>query len=162
MKNCLSRDDKSKMKDPSQIKRKLQELLASQRFGVLSTHHRGQPYASLVAFRASDDLKHIFFATTRSTRKYANLVANARAALLVDSRTNQDSDISNAIATTATGKTEEVKAEEREHLLNLYLQKHPQLHGFATSPTCALLRIEVDTYYFVNRFQEVFELHITA
>ena len=150
------------MKDPAQIKKRLNELFDSQRFGVLATHHLGEPYASLVAFRASEDLKHLYFATTRSTRKYANLVANARAALLVDSRTNQDSDISNAIATTATGKTEEVNAEEREHLLNLYLQKHPQLHEFATSPTCALLRIKVDTYYFVNRFQEVFELHITA
>jgi nitroimidazol reductase NimA-like FMN-containing flavoprotein (pyridoxamine 5'-phosphate oxidase superfamily) len=150
------------MRDPAQIKKKLYELFESQRFGVLSTHHLGQPYASLVAFRASEDLKHLFFATTRSTRKYANLVANASAALLVDNRTNQDSDISNAVATTATGKSEEVDSKEKEYLLKLYLQKHPQLREFATSPTCALLRINVDTYYFVNRFQEVFELHITA
>ena len=149
------------MKDPAHIKKQLNKLLDSQRFGVLSTHHLGQPYASLVAFRATEDLRHLFFATTRSTRKYANLVASARAALLVDSRTNQDSDISNAIATTATGKTEELEAEEKEFQLRLYLQKHPQLREFATSPTCALLRIKVDTYYFVNRFQEVFELHIT-
>jgi nitroimidazol reductase NimA-like FMN-containing flavoprotein (pyridoxamine 5'-phosphate oxidase superfamily) len=153
--------EESEMKDPVQIKKQLNELLDSQRFGVLSTHHRGQPYASLIAFYATEDLKHIYFATTRSTRKYANLVANARAALLVDSRTNQDLDISNAVAATATGKTEEVEAEEKENLLKLYLRKHPQLKEFATSPTCALLRIKVDTYYFVNRFQEVFELHIT-
>jgi nitroimidazol reductase NimA-like FMN-containing flavoprotein (pyridoxamine 5'-phosphate oxidase superfamily) len=149
------------MKDPAPIKKQLNELLDSQRFGVLATHHRGQPYASLVAFRATEDLKHMFFATTRSTRKYANLVANAGAAMLVDSRTNQDSDIANAIAATATGKTEEVGPAEKEHLLKLYLEKHPHLRDFATSPTCALVRMKVDTYYFVNRFQEVFELHIT-
>ena len=169
--------DSLEMKDPAHIKKQLNKLLDSQRFGVLSTHHLGQPYASLVAFRATEDLRHLFFATTRSTReasssnipvislsstrKYANLVASARAALLVDSRTNQDSDISNAIATTATGKTEELEGEEKEYQLRLYLKKHPQLREFATSPTCALLRIKVDTYYFVNRFQEVFELHIT-
>jgi nitroimidazol reductase NimA-like FMN-containing flavoprotein (pyridoxamine 5'-phosphate oxidase superfamily) len=150
------------MKDSAQIKKGLNELFETQRFGVLSTHHQGQPYASLVAFRAGGDLKYLYFVTSRSTRKYANLAANARAALLVDNRTNQDSDISNAVATTATGKTEEVDSGEKEHLLSLYLQKHPQLQEFATSPTCALLRINVETYYFVNRFQEVFELHITA
>ncbi len=149
------------MKDREQIKKRLNELLDSQKFGVLCTHHLGQPYASLVAFHATKDLRQLLFATTRSTRKYANLVANARAAMLVDSRTNRDSDISNAIATTATGKTEEVGPHEKEHWLDPYLQKHPQLQDFATSPTCALVRIKVDTYYFVNRFQEVFELHIT-
>lgn len=159
---CAMSVVESEMKDPVQIKKRLNELLDSQKFGVLSTHHQGQPYASLVAFWATEDLKDLYFATTRSTRKYANLVANARAALLVDSRTNQDLDISNAIAATATGKTEEVEADEKKNLLKLYLQKHPQLREFATSPTCALLRIRVDTYYFVTRFQEVFELHISA
>ena len=129
---------------------------------MLATHHLGQPYASLVAFRATEDLSQLLFATTRSTRKYANLAANGRAAMLVDSRTNQDSDIANAVAATATGSTEEVGPEEKAHLLKLYLQKHSHLRDFVTAPTCALVRINVNTYYLVNRFQEVFELHINA
>jgi hypothetical protein len=48
-----------------------------------------QPYASLMAFAATDDLKRLLFATERNTRKYANLVSNPRAALLVDNRSNQ-------------------------------------------------------------------------
>jgi len=32
------------------------------------------------------------------------------------------------------------------------------LKDFVNSPTCALLRVRVETYYLVNRFQEVTEL----
>jgi phosphoenolpyruvate synthase/pyruvate phosphate dikinase len=42
-------------------------------------------------------------ATTRATRKYANLAANYRAAMLLDDGTNSESDFHRATAVTATG-----------------------------------------------------------
>jgi len=60
-------------KNLSKLKRNLRKLLRSQLLAVLSTQNQGQPYASLVAFASSDDLKSLYFATSRSTRKYANL-----------------------------------------------------------------------------------------
>jgi hypothetical protein len=42
----------------------------------------------------------------------------------------------------------------------LYLSKHPYLKEFVSSPTCALLRMDVETYYVVHQFQNVMELHI--
>lgn len=47
-----------------QMKQSLEKIAAlfdSQRLGVLSTQNRSQPYASLVAFAASDTLGHLFF-----------------------------------------------------------------------------------------------------
>ena len=55
----------------------------------MSTRHDGQPYASLVAFYADDDLKHIYFVTPKTTRKYANLTADKRVAVMINSGTNQ-------------------------------------------------------------------------
>ena len=52
------------------IHESLKELFASQTLAVLSTHQDGQPYASLVAFVATEDLKHIFFVTPKTTRKF--------------------------------------------------------------------------------------------
>ena len=150
------------MQDGAQMKQKLIQLFQTQKLAVLSTHHSGQPYASLIAFTASDDLKELFFATPRATRKYANLKADPRAALLIDSRSNQDSDIHRAIAATAVGKATEVSEEEREKVLKLYLSKHPHLEEFVKSPSCALVRVTVATFYVVSRFQEVMELHVTA
>jgi hypothetical protein len=54
-------------------------------------------------------------------------------AILVDSRTNQASDLNNAIAITALGTIEEVAAHNKDYLSGIYLSKHPQL---TTRTTC--------------------------
>jgi nitroimidazol reductase NimA-like FMN-containing flavoprotein (pyridoxamine 5'-phosphate oxidase superfamily) len=138
---------------------RLKALLDSQKLAVLATHREGQPYGSLVSFVATEDMKQILFATTRSTRKYENLTADPRVALLIDNRSNEDADIHEATAVTATGRAEELAGADRQRFLRLYLERHPYLEDFVNSPTCALLRVTVHTYYLVNRFQEVTELH---
>ena len=147
------------MESDDRRRERLKALLESQRLAVLATHREGQPYGSLVSFVATEDMKQVLFATTRSTRKYENLTADARVALLIDNRSNQDSDIHEATAVTATGRAEEIEGADKERFLRLYLERHPYLRDFVNSPTCALLRVRVETYYLVNRFQEVTELH---
>ena len=44
--------------------------------------------------------------------------------------------------------------------LAAFLTRHPHLRPFASSPTSALVELEVDTYYIVSRFQNVTELHM--
>lgn len=148
------------MNDTDELAAQIKQLLTSQKFAVLSTGHGGQPYASLVAFAFSEDLKALYFATTRATRKYANLSGDARVALLIDSRTNSPADLYRAAAVTATGKAEEVTGGERGPIQTLYLKKHPELEQFLSSPTCGLFTVAVDIYFLVNRFQNVRELHI--
>ena len=145
----------------NQIKSELIRLLNSQPLAVLATQCHGQPYASLVAFSSSDDLKSLYFATTRSTRKYANLLADPRVALLVDNRSNKASDFRWAMAATATGRVGEVDSGERANALANYLAKHPQLRDFVHSPSCALCEIQVHTFVVVTHFQDVVEVHIS-
>ena len=59
----------NKPDDISELKQTIAELFSTQQLAVLSSFGNEQPYASLVAFAATEDLKHIIFATTRSTRK---------------------------------------------------------------------------------------------
>jgi len=133
----------------TQLVQTLKALFSSQRLAILATEGKEQPYGNLVVFAA-----------TRSTRKYANLSGAPRAAMVIDSRTNHESDFHKAIAATATGIVKEVEDPEKEPLLRLYLSKHPYLKDFVSSPTCALLRMNVETYYVVRQFQNVMELHI--
>ena len=149
------------MENARKLKRVVKNLFESQRLGVLATYGEGQPYSSLVAFAATNDLKYLVFATTRATRKYANLSAESRVAMLVDNRSNQDSDFHSAVAVTALGNAEEVKESERDRFLRLYIAKHPYLEEFVNSPTCALLKVSVQKYYMARRFQNVVELHVT-
>jgi len=136
----------------------LRDVFSSQRLAVLATHSRGAPYCSLVGFAATDDLKFLLFATTRSTRKFANLNLDQRVSLLIDTRANRDEDFQKAAAITATGQATEVDEPEKDNILKVYLAKHPYMEGFVSSPTCALVKVKVDTYYVVRRFQEVTKL----
>jgi nitroimidazol reductase NimA-like FMN-containing flavoprotein (pyridoxamine 5'-phosphate oxidase superfamily) len=150
----------SVLKEELELEEVIRELFSSQRLAVLGTQRGGQPYANLVAFVASDDLKSIFFATARATRKYANIEADSRVTVLIDNRSNQEADFSKAAAVTATGRAQEVGESERESITATYLAKHPMLEEFVRSPSCAILKVQVETYYLVSRFQNVMELHV--
>lgn len=143
------------------IRQTLNELFSSQSLAVLSTHQDGQPYASLVAFAFTEDLRHLFFVTPRATRKFANLSADSRVAMLINNSQNQSDDFHRAISVTAIGSAEEISGKEKEELLKFYLTRHPHLQDFAQSPTCALMRVTAKTYYLVKNFQNVMELHIS-
>lgn len=138
----------------------VRRLLDGQLLGVLGTHHAGAPYTNLVAFAATEDLRHLLFATSRATRKWANLVDDARASMLIDSRSNRADDFADAAAVTVLGVVEEVTGEERPAFLEAFLAKHPHLADFTAAPSCALLRLNVETYILVTRFQHVVELHV--
>jgi hypothetical protein len=45
--------------------------------------------------------------------------------------------------------------------LHIYLDRHPQLKTFASSPTTAMFRIEVENYHLVQRFQNVTEFRMS-
>jgi nitroimidazol reductase NimA-like FMN-containing flavoprotein (pyridoxamine 5'-phosphate oxidase superfamily) len=148
------------MEKTAPLKEFLRDLFSSQRLAVLATQGRRQPYGNLVAFMATDDLKHLLFATTRATRKYSNISRNPRIAMVVDTRSNEEADFHLAAAVTATGVVKETVGPQKTRFRKLYLSKHPYLKEFVSSPTCALLRMDVETYYVVRQFQNVVELHI--
>ena len=139
----------------------VQGLLETQRSAALATQERGQPYISLMAFAATPDLKTMVMATDRYTRKYANLMVEPRVALLVDNRGNVPADTLEAVAVTVLGEAAEAAPAEREHLLALFLGRHPHLKDFATAATSALMAVRVVTYIVVQRFEEVRELNMT-
>lgn len=146
--------------DEMQLRKLLKELFRSQLFAALATQQLTRPYNNLIAFVATDDLRSIIFATRRQTNKYTNLLSNNSVSVLIDNRTNSDSDFRSAVAVTATGTAEELRDDQKESLLRLYLVKHHNLEKFVHSPESALFRIRVKRYYIVRNFQEVMELKI--
>ena len=148
------------MGSQAELTERLRILFDRQRLGVLSTQRRNRPYASLVAFAVTDDLKSFVFATPRSTRKYANMMASSRAAMLIDNRSNRTSDFRKAMAVTAVGTVRELRKSSRSQLIRLYTDKHAHLKDFVGSPTCAVLCLEAKTLHIVDRFQHVIELHL--
>ncbi len=148
------------MKTSEQLQQTVRTLLDSQAQGVLATQHDQQPYTSLMAFAVTPDLRWIVFATYRATQKHANLLANPRVSLLIDSRTNESVDYHDAVAISAQGTVSQVDGARRAELLQLYLRKHSELSDFVTAADCVLLQLEVERYYVVSQFQNVVELRM--
>ena len=148
------------LSEESELEQIIRGLFESQKLAVLGTQNKGKPYANLIAFAASHDLKSLYFVTARATRKYANIEADARVTVLIDNRSNEESDFSQAAAVTATGTAKEVVDSKLKEVLAIYLTKHPMLKDFVQSPSCSLLQVKVETYYLVRRFQNVMELHV--
>lgn len=142
------------MKNVEELSRLIKSVLTAQRFAVLATQSDGQPYSNLIAFAESDELRKIIFVTSRDTRKYSNAKVNNRVAVLIDSRTNQASDLQTAVAITALGTIGEVDRGARNHLSELYVLKHPLLADFIDKPSNALMQVMV-TDYIVATFEGV-------
>jgi len=147
------------VEDMAELKQQLKSLCASQRLSVLATEREGQPYSNLVAFAETDDLGELIFVTSRHTRKYLNALSNGKVALMIDSRTNRDSDFETALAVTALGTVEEVTGDKRDALVSTYVSKHPYLADFVNRPEQALMRVKV-TEYVVASFDKVHVIRI--
>ena len=150
------------MQEAIKLETEVRNLLTSQKFAVLSTQEQDHPYVNLVAFAETGDLRTILFATMRLTRKYGNLLTKSGVALLVDNRSNEVADIHRAIAVTIIGSASEVTDSEREARDRVYLEKQPQMKEFLSSPSTALIKVDVEFYLLVSRFQDVAILNLKS
>jgi nitroimidazol reductase NimA-like FMN-containing flavoprotein (pyridoxamine 5'-phosphate oxidase superfamily) len=137
-----------------QQKKQLHELFIKQRFAVIATQASNEPYTSLVAFSSIEDLSFLIFATLRQTRKYENILQNAKISMLIDNRENLSSDVKNAIAVTVVGNASEIK-DDRQHFLDIHLKKHPYLREFLQDSNCALVGLAVEKIFIVRQFQQI-------
>lgn len=144
--------------DYEAIKNNIRKLLESESFAVLSTQGKGQPYASIIGFLSTPDLKKIVFATSKETRKFSLITKSRKVALLVDNRSSVPPVINKISAVTITGESHVLEnPAKREKWGNLLVKKHPYLKEFVQAPSTAVILVDVYRYFYVRRFQEVFE-----
>ena len=148
--------------DREQLASQLRSLFQQQLHMVLATHDGTTPYTSLMAFAATADLDRLIFVTSRATHKYSNMAANNQVSALIDNRTNRSVDYQSALAVTVLGQASELQRKERDGLLALFLQRHPELEPFCLAPSSALMVLMVSRYILVGRFDEVRLLDIAT
>ena len=137
-----------------QLKESIYAILNIQKLAVLATNDYQVPYTSLVAFVASKDLKEIYFATLKGTKKFYNILANPKVSILIDTRKNMPSDFQDAVAISAEGIAEVIN-KDKEKYISFYLEKHSSLSEFISSPNCAIMKIIINKYQYVSRFQNI-------
>jgi uncharacterized pyridoxamine 5'-phosphate oxidase family protein len=125
-------------------------------FAVLATDDGGKPYTSLVSYAFTPDVKVIFFATPRNTRKYKNIIHSAHVSLLIDNRSKKQKNLLATEAITVIGIAKPVRKGKRwDELAAIFLAKHPDLEEFFNSPTTALIAVDITQCVHVSSFQSV-------
>lgn len=132
---------------------KIIRFITEQNLCVLATVSENRPYCSLMAYIASDDGRRIFMVTSRSTKKYNNLLRNSSVSLLIDDRGSSSRE--EACALTLTGACApmadgEAKAEARAALI----ARHPHLARFAVHPDSDIVEMEVESVLLLQGLNE--------
>ncbi len=144
--------------DFKDVKQDINELLEKESFAVLATQGEGQPYASLMSFHSTPDLKKIVFSTARETRKFSLLKKSSKVALLVDNRSQIPPSLNRISAVTITGEARILPfGIESERWSDFLVEKHPYQKSFIKAPSTAIILVDVYRYLLVKRFQEVVE-----
>jgi len=153
-------DDSPPSSNPgSDVEDQIRRLLHERPFGVLSTQAQGQPYASLIAFAFTSQLRAFFFSTPRATRKFKLLSQCDRVALLVDDRCLHPDHFMEVQGVTITGRARQIPPDSQDWEIARasLLERHAQLRDFLAAPTTALFRVDVVRAFHVSRFQQVFQ-----
>ena len=142
------------------LKNTIRNIASEELFGVLATSASDVPYTNLVAFVLQDDLKKLFFATPRDTKKFKHLTINEKVSFHVHNSSNSHEDTGNAIGITITGKASEYSKKNSEEVKTLYLLKHPQMKEFIYALNIAFVSVDIERYDVVERFQNVTVLKV--
>ena len=146
--------------DNDTLTRTVGPVLRQQNLGVLATMGGEYPYTSLVGFAVAGDMRSLVFATMKGTRKYDNLKKHPRVSLLVNSATNNVDDFKDAASITVLGKAADAAGDEAQELKGIFLSKFPVLTDFVNDPSCSLVKLSVERFIVVTRFQEVKEIEV--
>ena len=141
-----------------EILSEIKKMCDQQNFAVLATQGDGQPYTSLISFSITNDLKKIYFSTPSQTRKFSLLEKNNQVSLLIDNRSDLPDGLNQISGLTITGTARIVAEdfEKKEASFHL-LEKHPYLKKFISSETTKIIEITAEHFYYVRRFQEVYQ-----
>jgi len=143
-----------------EVRKRIDKVLTSQSIAVLGTSKDNEPYSSLVGFVTSEDLRELIFATMRQRMKYRNIEANPRVTLMIDDRSEQNSDFNETTSITIVGTAEDVMGESRADYASKLIKRHPALTDFVSFPDCAIIRVTIDKIYVVSDFESVVKIGV--
>lgn len=142
--------------DHTFVAERLKKINEIESFGVLATDDNGQPYTSLIAFALTEDVSTVLFATSKSTRKYKNLLRKKQVSLLLDTRSLSPKNLLDTEAVTLLGVARPVKRGKKwNELVSCFLAKHPALEEFVRAKGTALIRLTITSCIHVKNFQTI-------
>ncbi len=124
----------------------MRQILKSQNLCVLATYADEKPHCSLMAYIIDDTCQVLYMLTPKKTRKFANLCANPRVSLLVDTRLadGRPQPRDKICALTVGGTCAVVKDGDRERgICQRFVQVHSHLAAFVNEEDIAVFEVRI-------------------
>jgi heme iron utilization protein len=139
------------------LRSQIQAIADTTHFAVLATDNDGFPYTNIIGYLLDDDLKSLYFFTSRHTRKFRNIQKNPFVSVLIDNREIYADKTYLITAITMLGKASIIDRVHK-HIRQRYLSRYMELGSFTESSFNKLIKIDISRYIVVSRFQEVIEM----
>ena len=133
----------------SEMLKKIKTLIRRKDSCVLATTDGETPHCSLMAYLPGDSGECLFLVTSRASRKYQNMRRHPRVSLLIDTRGEQQRELTQALTVTGTCDFLQENA-EIERVKAAFVRQHPHLDSFLRRHDMAVVCIQVDFFLLLD------------
>ena len=100
-----------------------------------------------MAYAYTDDMSHVFIASSVSSRKVEDMLANPKVSILWDNRSGNLADHSEGTLVTASGRASLLTSgSDAESAAARLIERNPNQKGFMDQKGVAVLAVAVETY----------------
>jgi nitroimidazol reductase NimA-like FMN-containing flavoprotein (pyridoxamine 5'-phosphate oxidase superfamily) len=125
--------------------KKINDLLLRKDSCVLATSDGETPHCSLMAYVAGESGQRLYLVTSRASRKYQNILCQPRVSLLIDTRGEQQRELTQAVTITGNCEILQDTAEISEVKAN-FVRQHPQLADFIRKNDVDVMCVQIDFF----------------
>ena len=124
---------------------KINDLILRKDSCVLATSDGETPHCSLMAYVTGESGERLYLVTSRASRKYQNVLCHPRVSLLIDTRGEQQRELTQAVTITGNCEilqdTAEIAAVKAD-----FLRQHPQLNDFIHKNDVDVMCVQIDFF----------------
>lgn len=130
----------------------MKRLLKENHLCVLATSAENIPHCSLMTYVTNDAGDRVYMMTRRGSKKYTSLATNPQVSLLIDTRSAGNAAGGEGLkALTVSGDYSPIHDEaERQRVLRLLVENHPNLRELAAQPDAEPLAITVRSFLLLD------------
>ena len=124
---------------------KINDLLLRKDSCVLATTDGETPHCSLMAYVTGESGQRLYLVTSRASRKYQNILCQPRVSLLIDTRGEQQRELTQAVTITGNCEILQDTAEIAEVKAN-FVRQYPQLIDFVRKNDVDVMCVQIDFF----------------
>ena len=149
LKSVMMDTKRSRLYDMSNMLKIIKALILRKNSCVLATTDGETPHCSLMAYVPGESGEQLFLITSSTSRKYQNILQHPRVSLLIDTRGEQQRELTQALTVTGTCDVLQDRAEIAQ-VKAAFAQQHPHLRDFIRHDDMTVICVQADFFLLLD------------